>query len=79
MIRKLTAAVAASALLVATPAFAQAAQPVAAPAAETVSADNALAEERGLMTYVLGAVVLGLVIWGIIEVTGGDDDEPVSP
>ena len=44
--------------------------------AETTDA-NALYGSTTLL--VVGAVVLGLAIWGIIELTSDDDDEPVSP
>jgi hypothetical protein len=77
MIRKLTVATAAVALMAAGPAGARSA-PVAQPAEEQVAGANALAGE-GMRTYVLAAIALGLAIWGIIELSGGGDDDPVSP
>ena len=34
--------------------------------------------KRGAGTWIIGAIALGLIIWGIIEITG-DDDAPASP
>ena len=62
------------------PIAAQAApQDIGAPAAVSrTGAPVADAEEvRGTTMYVLLAIALGLIIWGIIELTG--DDEPSSP
>ena len=33
---------------------------------------------NGIGIYLIGAVVLGLIIWGVIELTK-DDEESVSP
>ncbi|MBX3562737.1 MAG: hypothetical protein KF780_13105 [Sphingomonas sp.] len=51
-----------------------------APAAvERAGADVEGANElAGTTVWILGAVALGLVIWGIIELTD-DNDEPTSP
>jgi len=35
---------------------------------------------RGAGIYIIGAIALGLIIWGIIELTSDDDDDfPTSP
>ena len=56
--------------------------PVVAQAApQSVSRAPAATEESqelvGTTAWILAAIGLGLVIWGIIELT--DDDEPASP
>lgn len=53
---------------------AEALSPVRAGA--TVSGENNL-EGTGL--YIVGAIALGLLIWGIIEIADNDDDLPTSP
>ena len=69
---------AAAALIAVAPAAAQS-QATIAPAAETsLGSDGANAQfDGGTSTYLIAAVLLGLVIWGVIELT--DDDETVSP
>lgn len=62
---------------------AAAAQSVA-PATPIVDRAGADAEEAnqlagGGTVLIIGAVVLALAIWGIIELTDDDDDAPVSP
>ena len=65
-------------------AAAQAAQPlslshssaVARAVAPTTGASELNASGPGV--YILGAIALGLIIWGIIEITN-DDDGPDSP
>lgn len=75
--KKIIAAVAATALLAAAPAVAQAAAaPV--PAVEKTSG-SAQFEDMGPEMWLLGAAVLGLAIWGIIELTDDNGDDPVSP
>ena len=49
--------------------------PARAPAPNAASD---LDDRNGIGIYIIGAVVLGLIIWGIIELTN-DDREPVSP
>jgi hypothetical protein len=80
MLSKKLAAIAAVSLITASSAaVAQSAQPLSltqSPAA--ARADAGLAGEsnldrRGYGIYIIGAVVLGLVIWGIIELTDNDD------
>lgn len=73
MLRHSITAISALALL-ATPVAAQAA---AQPAPRTAAATEESQELVGTMAWVLAAIGLGLVIWGIIELT--EDDEPESP
>ena len=54
--------------------------PVAAQAAPAARADAPVAESEelvGTTMWIVGAIALGLIIWGIIELT--NDDEPESP
>ena len=84
MLSKKLSALAAISVLAASPAAAQTAQSLSlanAPAvrvgAPSVDA-NALVSRNGIGFYRIGAVVLGLVIWGVIELTK-NDDSPSSP
>lgn len=83
--KKLKALVAVSVLSASSAAVAQSAQPLSlanAPAVRagaTTSDASQLDDRNGIGIYVIGAVVLGLIVWGIIELTKGDDDMPVSP
>ena len=72
MLRNAITATAALALTLA-PIAAQAAPRAATPVEQTDELD----ERRGVGIYIIGAVVLGLIIWGIIELTS--DDESESP
>ncbi|MGZ8359391.1 MAG: hypothetical protein ACXWUX_02620 [Allosphingosinicella sp.] len=36
-------------------------------------------DDGGITIWIIGAVVLGLLIWGIIELTEDDDEDPISP
>ena len=69
---------AAAALIAVAPAAAQS-QATITPTAETsLGSDGANAQfDGGTSTYLIAAVLLGLVIWGVIELT--DDNETVSP
>jgi len=79
--KKLSALVALSMITASSAAVAQSAQPLSignSPAARagTAAQDaNDLDDRRGIGIYIIGAVVLGLIIWGIIELTGDDDSE----
>ncbi len=82
--KKLSALVAISVLTASSAAVAQTAQPLSlanAPSmrvgAETTDA-SALDGRNGIGIYIIGAVVLGLIIWGVIELTK-DDEGPASP
>lgn len=79
---------AASLLLAATAAAAQSAGPQ--PAGSLSLATNPAVERAGVGVegsnqlvgttgWILAAVALGLVIWGIIEITSDDEDSPSSP
>ena len=82
--KKLSALVAISVLTASSAAVAQTAQPLSlanAPAMHTAALPNrasALDDRNGIGIYIIGAVVLGLVVWGIIELTNNDDG-PSSP
>ena len=58
--------------------------PIAAQAAPAVRADAPATQDEqlngrnGVGIYLIGAVVLGLIIWGIIELTD-DNNPPHSP
>lgn len=80
--KKLSALVALSMITASSAAVAQSAQSLSlgnAPAARTGAATsdaNALDDRNGIGIYIVGAVVLGLIIWGIIELTDGDSESP---
>ena len=73
MIRKFALASAAVALSLA-PIAAQAAPAPRAPA--PVEQGDELGRRTGIGIYLIGAIVLGLIIWGVIELTS---DDPSSP
>jgi hypothetical protein len=82
--KKLAAIAAASLISASSAAVAQSAQPLslsnspaAARASAGVSGESNL-DRRGVGIYIVGAIVLGLIIWGIIELTKKDDG-PSSP
>ena len=81
--KKLSALVAIS-VLAASPAVAQTAQTLSVANAPSLRASaptadaNALDSRNGFGIYIIGAVLIGLLVWGVIELTKGDD-EPASP
>jgi hypothetical protein len=82
---KTLAAIAAVSLITASSAAAaQTAQPLSlansplARAGAGTSGESSL-DRRGTAFYIVGAVVLGLIIWGIIELTSDNNDMPDSP
>ena len=79
--KKLSALVAISMLTASSAAVAQSAQSLSLTPAAHAGADaqsaNALDSRNGIGIYLIGAVVLGLIVWGVIELT--KDDEPSSP
>jgi hypothetical protein len=77
--RTLAAVAAASLAFGSSAALAQSAAPLSvAPAVERAGADTASANElRGTTGWIIGAIALGLIIWGAIELFG--DDDPDSP
>lgn len=79
--KKLSALVAISVLSASSAAVAQTAQPLSlanAPTTQAAVSSNALDSRNGFGIYVIGAVVLGLVIWGVISLTD-NNDSPSSP
>lgn len=82
MLSKKLAAIAAISLITASSAAVAQSAPTSlqAPSASragTPVAGNNLDDRNGIGIYIVGAVVLGLIIWGIIELT--DDDNSDSP
>ena len=82
--KKLSGLVALSVLSASSAAVAQTAQPLAlgnAPALRAAAVPgqaNALDDRNGIGIYIIGAVVLGLIVWGVIELTKNDNG-PMSP
>ena len=82
--KKLAAIVAASLISASSAAVAQSAQPLSlanSPAAQRAGAATAgesNLDRRGIGIYIIGAIALALIIWGIIEITK-DDNGPESP
>jgi len=79
--KRLAALVALSMIGASSAAIAQSAQPLSlanSPAAASSRDASDLDDRNGIGIYIIGAVVLGLIIWGIIELTGGDEG-PSSP
>jgi hypothetical protein len=82
--KKLSALVAISMLTASSAAVAQSAQSLSLASAPAMRAGvdvqgaNALDSRNGIGIYLIGAVVLGLIVWGVIELTK-DDEEPTSP
>lgn len=81
--KKISALVALSVLGASSAAVAQTAQPLSlAPTAEAAATPNqasALDSRNGIGIYLIGAVVLGLIVWGVIELTNNNNDNPTSP
>ena len=81
--KKLVAVVAASVLTASSAAVAQTAQPLSlgnapARAGAVMPQASSLDDRNGIGIYLIGAVVLGLIVWGVIELTS-DDEGSVSP
>ena len=79
--KKMSALVAISVLSASSAAVAQTAQPLSlanAPATQAAGSPNQLDSRNGFGIYIIGAVVLGLIIWGVIELTKNDNG-PASP
>lgn len=75
---RLAALAALSMIIGSTAAVAQSAAPqsISVSAGESTEGSSEL-DRRGVGIYIIGAVVLGLIIWGIIELT--DDENSSSP
>ena len=85
MLSKKLAAIAAVSLITASSAaVAQSAQPLSLSGSPGVARSAAgmqgqsNLDRRGYGIYIVGAIVLGLIIWGIIELTN-NNDHPHSP
>lgn len=79
--KKLSALVALSMITASSAAVAQSAQPLSlqhSPAMASANDASSLDDRNGIGIYIVGAVVLGLIIWGVIELTKNDDG-PESP
>ena len=82
--KKISAVLAASVLSASSAAVAQTAQPLSVAhspmvrSAAATSQASALDDRNGIGIYIIGAVVLGLIVWGIIELTS-DDNDSMSP
>lgn len=81
--KKMSGLVALSLLSASSAAVAQTAQPLSlanAPAVQAASPTQASALDgrNGYGIYIIGAVVLGLIVWGVIELTNNDNG-PSSP
>jgi len=79
--KRLAALVALSMIGTSSAAIAQSAQTLSlanSPAAASSQDASDLDDRNGIGIYIIGAVVLGLIIWGIIELTSSDDG-PSSP
>jgi hypothetical protein len=79
--KKLSALVALSMVTASSAAVAQSAQSLSlnnSPAVAGAQDASNLDDRNGIGIYIIGAVVLGLIIWGIIELTDSDDG-PSSP
>jgi hypothetical protein len=78
--KKLSALVALSLVTASSAAVAQSAGSLSlanAPAAQARDVSD-LDDRNGIGIYLIGAVVLGLIVWGVIELTK-DDEGPESP
>ena len=82
--KKLSALVAISVLSASSAAVAQTAQPLSLANAPALRAGapssqaNALDDRNGIGIYLIGAVVLGLIVWGIISLTD-NNNKSMSP
>lgn len=66
--------------LVAAPVAAQSAAPLSAPAVRAGAETGDASRLHGTTAWILAAIALGLIVWGIIELTGDDEEDfPNSP
>jgi hypothetical protein len=80
--KKLSALIALSMITASGAAMAQTAQPLSlqnSPAMASMEDANNLDDRNGIGIYIVGAVVLGLIVWGVLELTKDDDEGPSSP
>lgn len=82
--KKISALVAISVLSASSAAVAQTAQPLSLANTPTVQAAaqpnqaSALDSRNGFGIYIIGAVILGLIVWGVISLTD-NNGSPASP
>ena len=82
--KKLSALVAISVLCASSAAVAQTAQPLSlanAPISQAATSPdqaNSLDARNGFGIYIIGAVLLGLIVWGVISLTD-KNNSPASP
>lgn len=79
--KKLSALIALSMITASSAAIAQSAQPLSlnnSPAVAGADRASNLDDRNGIGIYIIGAVVIGLIVWGIIELTKSDEG-PSSP
>jgi hypothetical protein len=77
--RKLTALLAASMIFGSSAAVAQSAQPASTAVARAAAPTQNGSQLEGTTIWIIGAIVVGLAIWGIIELTDDNNDNPSSP
>ena len=65
--------------LIAAPVAAATAPLAPLPAARAGDSTQGSSELTGTTAWILAAVALGLIVWGVIELTSDDDDFPTSP
>ena len=70
---KLAALAALSMMTASTAAVAQSAAPASAPAVQVGDQTEGSNELRGTTAWILAAIALGLIVWGIIELTDNCD------
>ena len=76
---KFTALVAALMLTASTGAIAQSAPTASGSVTRAGAEAEDSSELRGTTAWILAAVVLGLIVWGVVELTGNEEDFPTSP
>lgn len=65
--------------LVSAPVAAVAAPPASFAAVQAGESTEGASELVGTTAWILAAIGLGLIVWGIVELTNDDDDFPTSP
>jgi hypothetical protein len=81
--KKLSALIALSMITASSAAVAQSAQSLSvaqSPAAQAATQNaNDLDSRNGIGIYLIGAVLIGLIIWGGLKLFDGNDNNPSSP
>ncbi len=70
---RLAALAALSMIVGSTAAVAQSAAPQTISVGETAEGSSELDGRNGIGIYLIGAVVIGLIVWGVIELTKNDE------